>query len=90
MSFASTGIYSREEFAAQQAAGNFNPYLTYERYLEIRRLRAERNQEQTRELYGTETPPLSEEAPELTPQDEAALDNARANSTEDERNLIAA
>ena len=66
MSFATTGIYSREEFAAQQAGGNFNPTLTYERYVEIRRLRAEHSRAQMVEIYGTETPKMVEEAPDLT------------------------
>lgn len=90
MSFATTGVYSREEFAAQQAAGNFNPNLTYERYLELRRLRTERNRTQLIELYGTDAPAAMEEAPTLTPQDETALEAAWATTAEEERNLIAA
>lgn len=90
MSFASTGIYSREEFAAQQAAGNFNPHLTYERYVEIRHLRAERSRMQMREVYGTETPNFIEEPPELVPQDDAALDSDWVTTAEAERKLLAA
>jgi predicted transcriptional regulator len=90
MSFATTGIYSRKEFAAQQAAGNFHPNLTYERYVELRRLRAERKQRELLELYGTDSPAGIEEAPTLTPQDETALEMDWATTSEEEQNLIAA
>ena len=77
MSFASTGIYSREEFLREQVAGNFNPKLSYERYLEIRQLRAADQQQNG--VNGIDK--FSEESPELSVKDEEALDSAWAGST---------
>ena len=77
MSFTSIGIYSREEFLKEQAAGNFNPNLSYERYLEIRQLRAAHQQQNG--VNGIDK--FSEESPELSVSDEEALDSAWAVST---------
>ncbi|HEX4946318.1 MAG TPA: hypothetical protein VFZ34_06635 [Blastocatellia bacterium] len=62
-------IYSPEEFQAQQAAGNFNTKLTYQRYVELQHLRAER---------------ARHEWEALDPHDRAALEQLLATRAEEE------
>jgi len=72
-------MLSEKEFLAAQADDELNPSLTYQEYVEIERRLADKAERERREFYGNAyLQDRQEEAPELTPEDEAALDRAWA------------
>jgi uncharacterized protein (DUF433 family) len=72
-------MLSEKEFLDAQADDELNPSLTYQEYIEIERRLADKAERERREFYGNDyLQDRWEEAPELTSEDETALDRAWA------------